>query len=131
MACVCTPRSSSCSANSGILGVGFSVADLRSRSQFPAGSAALRELRRCSPAVDRPAVSRSRCSRSARCSSVLIVYKLAFLQHGTRSDVFGETMMLVYYGYALPLSLKIGRGFYEDGIWADAGFIPLLRTSAG
>jgi hypothetical protein len=22
------------------------------------------------------------------------------------------------------LSLRIGRGFYEDGIWADGGFIP-------
>ena len=32
--------------------------------------------------------------------------------------------MLVYYGYAMPLSLKIGRGFYEDGIWSDAGFVP-------
>ena len=32
--------------------------------------------------------------------------------------------MLVYYAYALPLSLKIGRGFYEDGIWADGGFMP-------
>src|SRR4051794_41772841 len=42
-------------------------------------------------------------------------------------DVFGETMMLVYYGYAVPLSLKIGRGFYQDGIWADAGFIPYSR----
>jgi hypothetical protein len=36
-------------------------------------------------------------------------------------------MMLVYYGYALPLSLKIGRGFYEEGIWADAGFIPYWK----
>ena len=33
-------------------------------------------------------------------------------------------MMLVYYVYALPLSLKIGRGFYEDGIWTDGGFMP-------
>ena len=39
-------------------------------------------------------------------------------------QVFGETMMLVYYGYALPLSLEIGRGFYEDGIWSDGGFMP-------
>ena len=52
--------------------------------------------------------------------SVLIVYKLAFLRLRP-VDVFGETMMLVYYGYAVPLSLRIGRGFYEDGIWADAG----------
>ncbi|HEY7501159.1 MAG TPA: hypothetical protein VH740_21735 [Vicinamibacterales bacterium] len=58
--------------------------------------------------------------------AVLIVYKLAVLkQHPIR--VFGETMMLVYYGYALPLSLKIGRGFYQDGIWAESGFIPYSR----
>jgi hypothetical protein len=55
--------------------------------------------------------------------SVLIIYKLAILRQHPK-DVFGETMMLVYYGYALPLSLKIGRGFYEDGIWADGGFMP-------
>jgi hypothetical protein len=24
----------------------------------------------------------------------------------------------------VPLSLKIGRGFYQDGIWSDAGFVP-------
>jgi len=55
--------------------------------------------------------------------SLLILYKLTVLRvHPTR--VFGETMMLVYYGYAVPLSLKIGRGFYEDGIWADGGFVP-------
>ena len=29
--------------------------------------------------------------------------------------VFGESMMLVYYGYALPLSLRIGRGFTRTG----------------
>jgi hypothetical protein len=55
--------------------------------------------------------------------AVLIVYKLAILrQHPIQ--VFGESMMLIYYAYALPLSLRIGRGFYQDGIWADGGFIP-------
>ncbi len=54
--------------------------------------------------------------------SVLIVYKLAVLGWHPK-DVFGETMMLVYYGYSVPLSLRIGRGFYEDGIWADGGFV--------
>jgi hypothetical protein len=58
--------------------------------------------------------------------SLLIIYKLAFLRLRL-VDVFGETMMLVYYGYAVPLSLRIGRGFYEEGIWADAGFIPYSR----
>jgi hypothetical protein len=38
--------------------------------------------------------------------------------------IFGELMMFLYYGYLLPLSLTIGRGFYEDGIWADSTFIP-------
>jgi len=38
--------------------------------------------------------------------------------------VFGETMMFVYYACLTPLSTRIGRGFYEDGIWADTAFIP-------
>jgi hypothetical protein len=54
---------------------------------------------------------------------IVIIYKLTVL-HQHPSQVFGESMMMVYYGYALPLSLRIGRGFYEDGIWADGGFIP-------
>jgi hypothetical protein len=54
---------------------------------------------------------------------LLIIYKLVVLRlHPVQ--VFGETMMLVYYVYALPLSLRIGRGFYEDGIWTEAGFMP-------
>jgi hypothetical protein len=55
--------------------------------------------------------------------SIVIFYKLAVLRQKP-IDVFGESMMLVYYAYALPLSLRIGRGFYEDGIWADGGFMP-------
>jgi hypothetical protein len=58
--------------------------------------------------------------------SVLIVYKLAFLRMPI-INVFGETMMLVYYVYAMPLSAKIGRGFYQDGIWADTGFVPYWK----
>ena len=51
---------------------------------------------------------------------VIAFYKIVFL----RQRAFGETMMFLYYGYMLPLSRRIGRGFYQDGIWADAGFIP-------
>lgn len=55
--------------------------------------------------------------------ALVIVCKLAVLRlHPI--NVFGESMMLVYYSYAQPLSLKIGRGFYEGGIWADGGFVP-------
>jgi len=39
-------------------------------------------------------------------------------------QVFGESMMFLYYAYLFPLSRSIGRGFYEDGIWADTVFIP-------
>jgi hypothetical protein len=58
--------------------------------------------------------------------AVLIICKLAVLKVHPK-DVFGESMMLVYYSYAQPLSLRIGRGFYEDGIWADGGYIPYSR----
>jgi hypothetical protein len=39
--------------------------------------------------------------------------------------VFGEMMMFVYYACLLPLThLRIGRGFYEDGVWMESGFMP-------
>ena len=38
-------------------------------------------------------------------------------------QIFGETMMFVYYACLTPLCRRIGRGFYEDGIWADTSFI--------
>src|SRR5215218_8082756 len=41
--------------------------------------------------------------------ALLIIYKLTVLRQHP-SQVFGETMMLVYYCYTLPLSLRIGRG---------------------
>ena len=50
---------------------------------------------------------------------VLVIYKLRY-----RREVFGELMMFVYYAYLFPLSRRIRRGFYEDGIWADSAFIP-------
>jgi hypothetical protein len=51
---------------------------------------------------------------------LLLFYKLAVLHR----QAFGEGMMFLYYAYLMPLSLRIRRGFYEDGIWADSTFIP-------
>jgi len=51
---------------------------------------------------------------------MLVFYKLVVL----RTQAFGESMMFAYYAYLMPLSQRIGRGFYEDGIWADTAFIP-------
>jgi hypothetical protein len=50
----------------------------------------------------------------------LVFYKILVL----REYPFGEIMMFVYYAYLTPLNRRIGRGFYEDGIWADTAFIP-------
>lgn len=36
---------------------------------------------------------------------------------------FGELMMFVYFGYMLPLSTRIARGLYADGIWTDSAFL--------
>ena len=38
--------------------------------------------------------------------------------------IFGEAMMLLYYAYLGPLTLRIGRGFYQDGVWVDSGCMP-------
>ena len=43
---------------------------------------------------------------------------------------FGEAMMFVYYGLAFPLSVRIARGFYRDGIWSDSGFMRWAQISA-
>jgi hypothetical protein len=51
---------------------------------------------------------------------VLVFYKLAVIAR----QAFGETMMFLYYGYLTPLSRRIRRGFYTDGIWTDTAFVP-------
>jgi hypothetical protein len=51
---------------------------------------------------------------------VLLLYKLVALHR----QVFGESMMFLYYACLFPLSRTISRGFYVDGVWADSGFIP-------
>jgi hypothetical protein len=45
-------------------------------------------------------------------------------------SLFGEAMMFVYYGYLFPLSTRIQRGFYQDGVWSDSGFMPWSQISA-
>jgi hypothetical protein len=52
-------------------------------------------------------------------SALLVVSKILLAR-----QAFGETMMFAYFALMVPLSQRIGRGFYEDGIWADSSFIP-------
>jgi hypothetical protein len=51
---------------------------------------------------------------------VLVFYKVVVIHR----QAFGEIMMFAYYAYLMPLSCRIRRGFYDDGIWADTTFIP-------
>jgi hypothetical protein len=50
---------------------------------------------------------------------LLVMFKLYW-----NRPVFGESMMFIYYAYLFPLSRRIKRGFYQEGIWADTVFIP-------
>ena len=59
---------------------------------------------------------------------LLIAYKLLVLRRGP-DQLFGEAMMFVYYGYAFPLSARIARGFYRDGVWSDSGFMRWAQIS--
>jgi hypothetical protein len=51
---------------------------------------------------------------------LLMVFKVFYL----RRQAIGEVMMFLYFGLLVPMTRRIGRGFYAEGIWADSGFIP-------
>lgn len=53
--------------------------------------------------------------------AAIIVYKVVVLRWPL-AWLFGEAMMLAYYGALYPLSFRVERGFYRDGIWLDRGF---------
>ena len=53
-------------------------------------------------------------------TGLLVAFKVLVVHR----QAFGEAMMFVYFGYLVPLTRRIGRGFYEEGIWADSTFIP-------
>ena len=38
--------------------------------------------------------------------------------------VFSQAVMALYFILMVPLSARIHFGFYRDGIWGDAGFLP-------
>ena len=60
---------------------------------------------------------------------LLLLYNL-FIARRAVDQQFGLFMMFLYYGYLVPLSTRIARGFYEDGVWSDTGFMRWSRISA-
>ena len=104
-----------------VLGVGFLVATLRILIQF----LRYRRLRGAALVtwpVETPATYPWMLALGV-VAGILVFVKLV-VQQQPPQRAFGEGMMLIYYAYAVPLRLKIARGLYADGIWADADYIP-------
>jgi hypothetical protein len=114
-----------------LLGFGFLAANLRLAIQL------VQALRLRSQALltwpgPKPPFYRMIVAIAVVLGLVLITeISLRFWRGAARPEaVFGEMMMFVYYGCLLPLTVRIGRGFYEDGVWMDSGFMP-YATVAG
>ena len=118
-----------------LLGVGFLVGNVR------AGIDALRYFRRRSSALltwrgPRPRYYGMQLALGVILGGLLMyhitnVMRTAPHLRGRHApQLFGISMMFLYYGYLVPLSRRIGHGFYQDGIWAETGFIPYWRIGA-
>jgi hypothetical protein len=53
----------------------------------------------------------------------ILLFVTVFVVPRPAAAVFGVALLFAYYGYLLPLSTRLGRGLYEDGIWTDSGFM--------
>jgi hypothetical protein len=114
-----------------VLGIGFLIANLR------IGVEALRFFRRRSSAIltwrgSRPRYYGMQLGLGV-ILGVLLVYdadRLIRAHQNVAAQLFGVAMMFLYYGYAMPLSTRIGRGFYADGIWSESGFVPYWKIGA-
>jgi hypothetical protein len=60
----------------------------------------------------------------------LLLFYDMFVLRRPAPQLFGVGMMFLYYGYLMPLSGRIGRGFYADGIWSENGFVPYWKIGA-
>jgi hypothetical protein len=118
-----------------LLGIGFLIANVR------VGIDALRFFRRRSSALltwrgPRPRYYGMQLALGVILGGLLMyhivhVFRTAPPLRGRFApQLFGISMMFVYYGYLVPLSRRIGRGFYADGIWAETGFVPYWRIGA-
>jgi hypothetical protein len=102
-----------------VLGVGFLIANVRVLLQY----SSYRRLKRAGELLTWPGPkppSYGLMLALGVALGVLFFVKLFILNR----PAFGEGMMFFYYSYMVPLSRRIGRGFYAEGIWADSSFIP-------
>lgn len=107
-----------------LLGAGFLVANLRLLGRF------LRFLRVRSTAVltwPGPRPSAYGVSLGLGMLFGVLLFMKIVMRNRPLADAFGEAMMFIYYAYAFPLNLRIGRGFYDAGVWSDEGLVPYAR----
>lgn len=110
-----------------ILGIGFLVANVR------IGLEAIRFLRRRSTALLVWTGAKPRYYGLQLGLGVVLGFLLfydMFVLRRPAPQLFGIGMMFLYYGYFMPFSAKIGRGFYADGIWSESGFVPYWKIGA-
>lgn len=107
-----------------VLGVGFLAVNLRFAVRF----ARYLRLRSSAILVWRPPTPRLYRMQLALpvVFTVVIVVKL-LVWRMSPINTFGEFMMLIYYGYALPLGQRIGQGFYAQGLWLEDGYLPYAK----
>jgi hypothetical protein len=103
-----------------LFGLGFLVATLSGLAQQA------RYWRRRRTAIltwpaPRPALFRMQVTIGV-VSGLLLVYNL-LVRPGAADQAFGVGMMFVYYAGIVPLSARIERGFYRDGVWSDRRFV--------
>ena len=103
-----------------VFGVGFLIANLKLIVDL-----VLYQLRRRSALLvwegARPRYYGFNLALGVACG-VLVATKVFILRRPLQ-QLFGEGMMFIYYGYAYPLTTRIARGFYRDGIWTDGAFV--------
>lgn len=115
-----------------LLGIGFAVANLRLGLELSRWMRRRHEALVVWPGPKPPFFGLSLGIGVMLGILVLVKAYIQFKAHATfgarlegfAANAFGELMMFVYFGYMLPLSTRITRGLYEDGIWSDTGFIP-------
>ena len=118
-----------------LLGVGFLVANVRIALEalkfFRRRSSALLTWRGQKPSYYGLQLALGVILGLLLTYDVLVVYRNQILiQHEVPPQLFGIMMMFLYYGYLMPLSVRIGRGFYADGIWSESGFVPYWKIGA-
>jgi hypothetical protein len=102
-----------------IFGIGFLVANLQAGLML----AAYRRRRRATLLVWEQPRPRLYGFSLALGLVLALLIAIEVLYGPAPQTVFGEAMMFVYYAYAFPLSARIKRGFYDEGVWSDTGFL--------